>query len=100
MFGDSGWCEARMQLQRRRLQDWLERVRRPVVVELGAGTAIPSVRHFGHQMISLYGGRMVRINPREWQVPSTADVGIAVGALAGLRLIDQALNQTLEESSS
>ncbi|XLZ70401.1 Sir2 family NAD-dependent protein deacetylase [Massilia sp. SR12] len=90
MFGDWNWIERRSELQAARLEAWLERVRRPLVIELGAGTAIPSVRQFGHSVVQR-GGRMVRINPREFAVGSTADVGIAAGALDGLRAIAAAL---------
>ncbi|WP_374586358.1 NAD-dependent deacetylase [Pseudoduganella sp.] len=90
MFGDWNWIERRSELQAARLEAWLEQVRRPLVIELGAGTAIPSVRHFGHSVLQR-GGRMVRINPREYAVGSPADVGIAAGALDGLRAIAAAL---------
>lgn len=83
MFGDWGWVEERSARQAARLQAWLQRVRRPVVIELGAGTAVPSVRYFSQQVVQ-GGGRLVRINPREWQVPGPLDVGLAAGALAGL----------------
>jgi hypothetical protein len=61
------------------------------VIELGAGTAIPSVRHFGQQVIQQHNGRMVRINPREPQVASPLDVGLAMGSLAALTAIDALL---------
>lgn len=86
MFGDWDWIERRSALQAARLESWLELLRRPLVIELGAGTAIPSVRHFGHRVLQR-GGRMVRINPREFAVGSAADVGMAAGALEGLRAI-------------
>lgn len=86
MFGDWSWVERRSEMQAARLEAWLSQVRRPVIIELGAGTAIPSVRHFGHGILQR-GGRMVRINPREPAVGSAADVGIAAGALEGLRAI-------------
>ncbi|MYN04846.1 NAD-dependent deacetylase [Pseudoduganella sp. DS3] len=86
MFGDWDWIERRSALQAARLESWLEQLRRPLVIELGAGTAIPSVRHFGHRVLQR-GGRMVRINPREFAVGSAADVGMAAGALEGLRAI-------------
>ena len=86
MFGDAEWVEERSARQAARLQAWLERVRRPVVIELGAGTAVPSVRHFSQQVVH-GGGRLVRINPREWEVPKSRDVGLAAGALEGLRAI-------------
>ncbi len=86
MFGDWGWIAGRSARQAARLEAWLRQVRRPLVVELGAGTAVPSVRHFSQQVVQ-GGGRLVRINPREWQVASQRDVGLAAGALAGLRAI-------------
>lgn len=86
MFGDRGWVEARSARQAARLQAWLARVRRPLVIELGAGTAVPSVRYFSQQVVQA-GGRLVRINPREWQVAGALDVGLAAGALAGLRAL-------------
>jgi len=91
MFGDFGWLDARYEAQRARLGPWLGRLRRPVVVELGAGTAIPSARNFSHAVVRDFGGRLVRINPREPQVPAPRDVGLAMGALAGLQAIDQAI---------
>jgi NAD-dependent SIR2 family protein deacetylase len=91
MFGDWEWLEQRSEAQQGRLLRWLARARRPVVVELGAGTAIPSVRHFGQRVAHDCGGRMVRINPREPDVGDPRDCGIALGALAGLQAIDALL---------
>ncbi len=88
MFGDAGWVEHRQAAQTARLARWLAEARRPVVVELGAGTAVPSVRHFSHQVILRHGGRLVRINPREPAVPGSLDVGLAGGAAAVLAAID------------
>ncbi|KQV85146.1 NAD-dependent deacetylase [Massilia sp. Root351] len=93
MFGDGEWLEDRTAAQEARMHAWLARVRRPVVVELGAGTAIPSVRHFSHSVVQHYGGRLVRINPRAPQVPGPRDAGIAMGALDGLRAIAAALDK-------
>jgi hypothetical protein len=64
-----------------------------VIVELGAGTAIPSVRHFSHSIISRYDGRLIRINPQESQVPGSADVSIPKSALEGLLGIQSALDE-------
>jgi len=87
MFGDGGWLPARTDVQLRRLDRWMARASRPVVIELGAGTAIPTVRMFAEQS----GGALVRINPAEPDVGSARGVGIACGALAGLRAIQSAL---------
>jgi NAD-dependent SIR2 family protein deacetylase len=89
MFGDGEWLEQRANRQRAALDRWLSKVRQPVVVEMGAGTKIPSVRYFGHEVIVDHGGRMIRINPREAEVSSAWDVSLPMGALAGLIGIDQ-----------
>ena len=91
MFHDSGWLEERTEEQAVRQEKWLASVRRPVVVELGAGTAIPSVRHFSQRILREFGGRLVRINPREWEVPTRLDVGIAAGATHALSEIDRVM---------
>lgn len=88
MFGDMQWVEVRQQVQRARLARALSRMERPVVVELGAGTAIATVRHFSHRIIHEYGGRLVRINPTDHSVPTPRDVGIAMTALQALEAID------------
>lgn len=90
MFGDGGWLEFRERIQDAALRQWLRRVDRPLVIELGAGTSIPTVRMIGQQV----GGPMIRINPREYQVPRKTDIGMAVGALEGLQGIANALKPT------
>ena len=98
MFGDWSWNHARAERQRQnealRLKT-LERSRgKVVIVEIGAGSHIPSVRQFSHRMSQKYGGRIVRINPREFSVPNSLDVAIPIGALEALTGIRAAmLNQ-------
>ena len=92
MFSDFEWLEHNAQKQLDRLDAWMSGVNCPVVVEIGAGTAIPSVRHFSQRVIQQYGGRVIRINPRESTVPTRFDVGFAAGAAETLKAIDQALN--------
>lgn len=87
MFGDWTWMEQRSAAQAHRQQAWLSRVSRPVVIELGAGTAIPSVRHFSQRVIHGLGGRLIRINPRDCAVPTSLDVALPVGAAQGLAAI-------------
>ena len=91
MFGDSGWLDARQSAQESALSQWLSGVARPVVVEIGAGTAVATVRHFSEWVVRAFGGRLVRINPRESEVVSSKDVGIATNALPALQAIDRAL---------
>lgn len=91
MFGDGGWLERRAEEQEARLRQWLTKVERPVVIELGAGVAIPSVRAFTRTVQKDMNGRLVRLNPREPKVASPRDTGLAMGALEGLRAIAQHL---------
>ena len=91
MFDDVGWVGERRELQAARCRDWLEGVRRPVVIEIGAGQDIPTVRHFAHRVVLRHGGALVRINPRAPHIGKLPGVGIAGGALAALAAIDALL---------
>lgn len=88
MFGDASWLESRSLQQEAALRNWVDGVQRLVVVEVGAGTAIPSVRHFTHRLIAHHGARLVRINLREASVPTSDDVSIPDAALASLAAIE------------
>jgi len=92
MFGDWGWLGQRSQGQAGRETNWLSALAdqgvRMAVVEMGAGTSIPSVRSFSHSLVRRFGARLVRINLREPQVPSTQDVGLEMGALDALQRIE------------
>lgn len=87
MFHDEEWLESRFEEQRARLERWLDTVRRLVVIEIGAGTAIPSVRHFSESQH----GFLIRINPTEPELPDRVrGVGLAMAGLAALRGIAEA----------
>nr|WP_145546064.1 Sir2 family NAD-dependent protein deacetylase [Variovorax boronicumulans] len=89
MFGDGGWNAQREEAQAAQLQDWLAGLRRTrarlVVVEIGAGLAVPSVRHFVQGLQRTLGARLVRINPREAGVSGAHDVGLPAPALPALQ---------------
>ena len=88
MFGDWGWLDRRTALQHQRLRDWLGGVERLVCIEIGAGTHIPSVRHFSENC----GGRLIRINPREAE--NDDGISLALGGLDGIRLLAEAVGVT------
>ena len=88
MFGDDAWLPGRTAAQERSLDVWLSQVHRPVVVEIGAGTAIPTVRHFGHGLVIHHGAKLLRLNPDDTAVARSAGVGLALGALAGLQALE------------
>jgi NAD-dependent SIR2 family protein deacetylase len=92
MFGDWSWIADRAHAQRQAFEAWLDGVAGGplVAVELGAGTAIPTIRAATERLGGRRGATAVRINPREPAIPSP-HLSLAVGALEGLRAIDAAL---------
>jgi NAD-dependent SIR2 family protein deacetylase len=92
MFGDVSWLSERAEAQQRRFEEFLteHRGRRVVAIEMGAGTAIPSVRTRSDRIARLPGATLVRINPREPQAGPGA-ISIPCGAREGLEAIDSVL---------
>jgi NAD-dependent SIR2 family protein deacetylase len=88
MFGDGGWLPQRADTQAQRQDSWLSKSSRPVVIEIGAGPAIPSVRHFSDKVLQDHNGRLIRINPREPAVPTRLDIALPCGALDALTVLD------------
>jgi NAD-dependent SIR2 family protein deacetylase len=94
MFGDFSWIGDRTRRQESRFGAFLEGNggHRTVVVELGAGTSIPTIRSLSERLGRRSGVTVVRINPREpWIAPP--HLSIPGGALAALRGIDAELTE-------
>jgi NAD-dependent SIR2 family protein deacetylase len=91
MFDDWHWIDTRRAAQATRRQGWLEQARRPVVIEIGAGVNVATVRHFSQRVVHQHNGALIRINPREAQVGSLRGVGIDAGAMQALTAIDALL---------
>ncbi|MDO9333219.1 MAG: Sir2 family NAD-dependent protein deacetylase [Dehalococcoidales bacterium] len=88
MFGDWDFEGHRYEQSESSLLTWVARASRPVVIEIGAGTAIPSARHFGEELNC----PLIRINPSESQVGLHRDISIPLGAKEALVRITDALN--------
>jgi NAD-dependent SIR2 family protein deacetylase len=97
MFGDWCWLSARASVQEERFGAWLDAVTgsRLVVVELGAGTAVPTVRLNSERLVTRLGATLIRVNPREPHVPPD-QISLPAGARAALEAIDSALQGTRE----
>lgn len=87
MFGDWGFEGQRYEQAESSLLTWFARASRPIVIEIGAGTAIPSARHFGEHLNC----PLIRINPSESQVGLNRDISIPLGAKEALLSITDAL---------
>ncbi|RAA41060.1 NAD-dependent protein deacetylase, partial [Burkholderia multivorans] len=70
----------------RALQQWIAQAGRVAVVEIGAGTAIPTVRMLSEQL----GADVIRINAREAHARRADVIGLKGGALATLNALDVA----------
>jgi len=85
MFGDSDWDPTRSDAQDERFGRWLGEIgRRPtVVVEIGAGTGVPTVRRYSESVAHQTRGILIRINPREPHGPP-GTLSLPLGGLEGL----------------
>ena len=94
MFDDDAWVEAPFERQADALDDWLAQVRgrRLVVLEIGAGSAIVSVRSFAQRLARVPGVRWIRLNPDGSRLPPGHGPSLPGGALELLRRIHERLS--------
>jgi NAD-dependent SIR2 family protein deacetylase len=93
MFGDFDWDGTRTAEQEYQLNHWMQSLGRArlVIVECGAGHAVPTIRRFSEQTANEMCGSLIRINPREPAVPA-GHISLPLGALEALRAIDSRLS--------
>lgn len=89
MFNDGDWIADRTELQFERLRRWRAKARGLVVIEVGAGIDIPSVR----RMSQMQGAPIVRINPRAPQLDGHAGVAISLTARAALEAMAELMQR-------
>jgi len=92
MFGDWQWESRRTDAQSQRLQQWLADLEASdatlAVVELGAGTAVPTVRMTSEDICRHFDIPLIRINPRE---SHGAQIAIDLGALEALEKMEESI---------
>ena len=89
MFYDGEWLPWRYVERRAELDLWKAAQSRGVVIEIGAGTAIPSVRAFSEHQ----GWPVIRINPTESNLDQAQGVSLPMGGSEALLGIKDALEQ-------
>ena len=96
MFDDYAWLAERTARQEERFRRFLagQSGKRLVVVEMGAGTAVPTVRATCERLGALAKARVIRINPREPQI-GPPHLSLACGALAGVAGILERMEKPL-----
>ena len=93
MFGDWSWLPDRTRIQEHVFDRFLTNNadRRIAVIEMGAGSAIPTIRATSERIgWSLEHATVIRINPREAEIKAP-HISLPCGALEGLRKIDALL---------
>ncbi len=90
MFGDWHWNGKRASKQEYKYNQWLKKTKllKRLIIELGAGTEIPTVRLQGEHLSKYYEKTtLIRINPRDFQIDSNLGYSLPYGALEGLQKI-------------
>ena len=88
MFGDWSWESSRTDVQSSRFASWLNELKLKgsllTIIEIGAGTAVPTVRMTSEEIAREFQTPLIRINPRE---PQGAEIALAMGAVEALEKI-------------
>jgi NAD-dependent SIR2 family protein deacetylase len=93
MFGDYSWLPDRTHAQEMRFERFLAQHQQEaiVVIEMGAGTAIPTIRYMSERIGHRSGATVIRINPREAHIAG-GHISLPCRALEGLNGIEQFLS--------
>ena len=97
MFGDFSWLAERCRLQEENYHAFLEQQqgKRIVVIEVGAGTAIPTIRATSERIGRRAQATVIRINLREAAI-SPPHLSLPCTGLSGLTLLDTHLKTKIE----
>ena len=92
MFGDYSWLHQRTAAQEDNFDGFLRHngASRLAVIEMGAGTAIPTIRSLSERLGYRQQARVIRINPREPQI-SAPHLSFACGTVEALNQIESHL---------
>ena len=94
MFGDYSWLHQRTSTQEDNFDSFLQQNQTGnlVVVEMGAGSAIPTIRNLSERLGRRQQTKVLRINPREPQI-GAPHLSFSCGAVAALEEIEKLLNK-------
>lgn len=91
MFGDWLWLSERSSGQSNIYHKWLSNLKKTkarfVIIEAGAGKAVPTVRMQSNSIYHNYNTDLIRINPRDYDAPQAA-ISIPMGTKEALEAIE------------
>lgn len=100
MFGDFSFKGERINKQYvnyNKFQEQLEKNHenvKLVCIEIGAGTAIPTVREEGEYLCEKFDGTLIRINLRDDEIPKDLDaISLPLGGLDALTKIEEEIKK-------
>nr|MEE2825578.1 Sir2 family NAD-dependent protein deacetylase [Planctomycetota bacterium] len=95
MFQDGDWVSRHAREQLDRYEQWLNQLagHSLAVLEIGAGTAVPTVRMEAERLARLPGATLIRINPRDHDSPGDA-LSIRQPAVEALQHLDRCIRPT------
>ena len=92
MFSDFYWDSRRVDGQNNRFENWIHRGDKQwlVIVEIGAGLAVPTVRSTCKNLFRNWHGKVcfIQINPRDTTAVNGINV-LKMSALHGIKLLDK-----------
>lgn len=95
MFGDWLWLHQRSNEQGSIISQWINNIIQKniclAIIELGAGEAVPTVRNKSESIARYPNAKLIRINPRNYYVPS-GNISIPLGSLEGIKSIYDSIN--------
>ena len=91
MFGDWSWVDTQRTRKDQALESFLAKTKKLLVIELGAGTEVATVRSFSERMSNTCQATLIRINPRESHCELSSSISLSMGGLAALLAIDALL---------
>ena len=94
MFGDGLYVETINDAQDKRYGEWRKEVKgsEVVIVEVGAGLAVPRVRWESERTARSHNAKLIRINMDDCAIPEgITGVSLPMGGLAALQLLEKEL---------
>ena len=89
MFGDWLWLGDRSSLQKEKYINWLRELQQKnikvAIIEMGAGKAVPTVRMQSSKLTRALNATLIRINPRDYDLPKGNHIAIPRGAAEGIQ---------------
>ena len=91
MFSDFAWNSTRTYAQRQRFEKWIDKFKNKnlLIIELGAGTNIPTVRLTCEEVYQSAGNHFIRVNPRESECGLKNTLSLPMGAKDAIKTISQ-----------